>query len=326
ATASDARNPKPPPLRPARLAPRAPEILRPCPPPTNEFSTDALIYGLARALHRRLRSAAPARSPMHAALDHATIERTGADRVDAFPRTRGEARMNTIQLWLGRTSTLVWGTPMIVLLLGTGVYLTILLRGIQFRELRRSLWLALIKRREEGAEGDISHYQALMTALAATVGVGNIAGVATAIAAGGPGALFWMWITGIFGMATKYAEAVLGVRYRTVDPYGNLAGGPMYYLSRGIGGPFGKTLGTLFARFAAVAAFGIGNMVQSNSVADALRSSFGVPPAGTGGVIAVLAGLVILGGIRSIGRVTAFFVPSMIVFYLVGGLIVLAIN
>lgn len=234
--------------------------------------------------------------------------------------------MNTIQLWLGRTSTLVWGTPMIVLLLGTGVYLTILLRGIQFRELRRSLWLALIKRREEGAEGDISHYQALMTALAATVGVGNIAGVATAIAAGGPGALFWMWITGIFGMATKYAEAVLGVRYRTVDPYGNMAGGPMYYLSRGIGGPFGKTLGTLFALFAAVAAFGIGNMVQSNSVADALRSSFGVPPAGTGGVIAVLAGLVILGGIRSIGRVTAFFVPSMIVFYLVGGLIVLAIN
>ena len=234
--------------------------------------------------------------------------------------------MENLQNWLTAASNFVWGVPMIILLIGTGVYLTLLLKGLQFRQLGPALWLALIKRREEGAKGDISHFQALMTALAATVGVGNIAGVATAIAAGGPGALFWMWITGLFGMATKYAEAVLGVRYREVDPRGNMAGGPMYYLSRGVGGGFGRLLGGLFALFAALAAFGIGNMVQSNSVADALQSSFGVPPLWTGVALAVLAGLVILGGIRSIGRVTGFFVPFMIAFYMLGGLIVLALN
>ncbi|MFO7260199.1 MAG: sodium:alanine symporter family protein [bacterium] len=234
--------------------------------------------------------------------------------------------MERAQLVLGQISDFVWGLPTILLLVGTGVFLTIRLRGLQFRELKHSLWLALIKRKEEGAQGDISHFQALMTALAATVGVGNIAGVATAIASGGPGALFWMWVTGLFGMATKYSEAVLGVRYREVDARGNMAGGPMYYLSRGIGGPAGKTLGFLFALFAAFAAFGIGNMVQSNSVADALRSSFGIPPVVTGVILTIGAALVILGGIRSIGRVTAFFVPFMIVFYLAGGLIVLLIN
>jgi AGCS family alanine or glycine:cation symporter len=230
------------------------------------------------------------------------------------------------QAWVSTLSGWVWGWPLLVLLVGTGIYLTVLLRGLQFRELGHSLWLALVKRREEGAAGDISHFQALMTALAATVGTGNIAGVAAAIAAGGPGALFWMWVTGLVGMATKYAEAVLGVRYRVVDPRGEMAGGPMYYLSRGVGGPFGRTLGWLFALFAAVAAFGIGNMVQSNSVADALRSSFNVPPLWTGLVIAVLSGLVILGGIKSIGRFTGFFVPVMILFYLAGALVVLAIN
>lgn len=230
------------------------------------------------------------------------------------------------QAWVGTLSGWVWGWPMLVLLVGTGLYLTILLRGLQFRELGHSLWLALVKRREEGAEGDISHFQALMTALAATVGTGNIAGVAGAIAVGGPGALFWMWITGLVGMATKYAEAVLGVRYRIVDPRGEMAGGPMYYLARGVGGPLGKTLGWLFALFASIAAFGIGNMVQSNSVADALRTSFGVPPLWTGIVIAVLAGMVILGGIKSIGRFTGFFVPVMILFYIAGSLVVLALN
>ena len=234
--------------------------------------------------------------------------------------------METLQQWLGRASALVWGLPTIILLLGTGVYLTLVLRGVQFRQLGRALYLALVVRREEGAEGDISHFQALMTALAATVGVGNIAGVSTAIAAGGPGALFWMWITALFGMATKYAEALLGVHYREVDRRGNMAGGPMYYLSRGIGGRVGRLLGGAFAVFAAIAAFGIGCMVQSNSVADALRSSFAVPPLLTGVVIAVLAAAVILGGIRSIGRVTGFFVPIMIFFYLAGGLVVLAIN
>ncbi len=234
--------------------------------------------------------------------------------------------MDAIQLWLGRASAAVWGLPTILLLLATGVYLTLVLRGIQFRRLFYSLWLALVVRRERGAEGDISHFQALMTALAATVGVGNIAGVSTAIASGGPGALFWMWVTGLFGMATKYAEALLGVHYREVDRRGNMAGGPMYYLSRGVGGRLGRLLGVLFALFAAFAAFGIGCMVQSNSVADALQSSFGIPPVATAVTLATLAAAVILGGIRTIGRVTGFFVPIMIVFYLVGGLVVLGIN
>lgn len=234
--------------------------------------------------------------------------------------------MQTLQSLISSASGFVWGAPMIAFLLGTGIFLTWRLRGLQFRKLKHALWLALIKRKEEGATGDISHFQALMTALAATVGVGNIAGVATAIAAGGPGALFWMWVTGLFGMATKYAEAVLGVRYRVTDANGNMAGGPMHYLERGIGGTWGKALGILFALFAAVAAFGIGDMVQSNSVADAMQSSFGVRPLWTGLVIAVLAGAVILGGIRSIGRVTSVFVPVMIGFYMTGGIVVLILN
>jgi alanine or glycine:cation symporter, AGCS family len=234
--------------------------------------------------------------------------------------------IESAQSWVGTASGWVWGPVLLVLLVGTGLYLTVMLRGLQFRILGRALHLALIVRKEEGAEGDISHFQALMTALAATVGTGNIAGVATAIAAGGPGALFWMWITGLVGMATKYAEAVLGVRYRVVDANGNMSGGPMYYLSRGLGGGFGKFMGALFAVMAAIAAFGIGNMVQSNSVADAMESSFGVSPLVTGLVLAVLLALVIVGGIRSIGRVTGFFVPIMIAFYMLGAIIVLAIN
>ncbi len=218
----------------------------------------------------------------------------------------------------------VWGPPMIILLLGTGLYLTFLLGGIQFRLLGHALWLALIKRREDvPAEGDISHFQALMTALSATVGTGNIAGVATAIAAGGPGALFWMWMTGLVGMATKYAEAVLAVKYRVQDEMGTMSGGPMYYLSRGLGLPW---LGALFAFFAAFAAFGIGNMVQSNSVADALHSAFGVPSGITGAILAVLTALVILGGIRSIARVTEVLVPFMIVLYMVAGTLVLLLH
>jgi len=224
-----------------------------------------------------------------------------------------------------QVSDFVWGPWLLIpLLLLTGFYLTLRLRGLQFTTLGRSLHLALIVRREEGAEGDISHFQALMTALAATVGTGNIVGVATAIAVGGPGALFWMWMTGLVGMATKYSEALLSVRYRITDERGEQAGGPMYYLSRGIPWrPVGRTLGFLFALFAAVAAFGIGNMVQSNSVAQALDESFGVPVAASGAVMAVLAGLVILGGIRSIGRFTGAFVPLMIAVYMLGTGVVL---
>lgn len=226
--------------------------------------------------------------------------------------------------FLNEISGWVWGIPLLVLLVGTGIYLTIRLRGLQFTALWESLYLALIKRREEGdSPGDITHFQALMTALAATVGTGNIAGVATAIAVGGPGALFWMWITGLVGMATKYSEAVLGVKYREADSFGTMSGGPMYYLSKGLKQPW---LGTLFALFASIAAFGIGNMVQSNSVADAMEATFSVPTWITGIVLAVATALVILGGIKSIGRVTEILVPFMIVFYMMAAIVVTILN
>ena len=225
---------------------------------------------------------------------------------------------------LGKIDAFVWGLPLIVLLLGTGVYLTIRLKGIQFTKLLHSLYLAFIKRKESGeAEGDISHFEALMTALSATVGTGNIAGVATAIIAGGPGALFWMWITGLFGMATKFSEAVLAVHYRVTDEYGQMAGGPMYYLKNGLKSPF---LAFLFALFTSIAAFGIGNMVQSNSVADAVRSSFGVPVYITGIILAVATAIVILGGIKSIGKVTSFLVPFMIVVYMAAAIVVIILE
>jgi AGCS family alanine or glycine:cation symporter len=230
----------------------------------------------------------------------------------------------TIETLVGRIGAFAWGPPMLIFLVGTGFYLTLVLRGLQFRKLWHSLWLALVKRKEDTDEpGDISHFQALMTALSATVGTGNIAGVATAIAAGGPGALFWMWITGLVGMATKYGEAVLAVKYRITDEKGTMSGGPMYYISRGLGW---KWLGTLFAVFAAVAAFGIGNMVQSNSVADAVQATFNVPFYVTGIVLMIFTALVILGGIKNIGRVTGVLVPIMIIFYVIGALIILAIK
>jgi len=230
--------------------------------------------------------------------------------------------------WLSAVSGFVWGpTFLIPMLVGTGVFLTIVLRGLQFRELFPALWFALVKRREADAEGDISHFQALMTALAATVGTGNIAGVATAIAAGGPGALFWMWITGLVGMATKYAEALLSVHFREPHQDGSMRGGPMYYLAKGLpSGSFGKLLGVAFAVFAAVAAFGIGNGVQSVEVGKALRASFGVEPWITQLVLAGLVGVVILGGIRWIGRAASVLVPVMVLFYMGAGSVILVRN
>lgn len=225
----------------------------------------------------------------------------------------------SITNFLSELSSFVWGIPLIALLLGTGIYLTIILKGLQFRALIPSLYLAFIKRREEG-EGDISHFQALMTALSATVGVGNIAGVATAIAVGGPGAMFWMWVTGFLGMATKYSEAVLAVKYREMDKLGTMSGGPMYYISKGLGL---RWLGMLFAIFASIAAFGIGNMVQSNSVADAMQTAFGISPWVSGLVMCIGTGLVIVGGIKSIAKATSAIVPFMLIFYTVGSLIVL---
>lgn len=215
----------------------------------------------------------------------------------------------------------IWGLPLIILLVGTGVFLTIRLRGLQIRGLFYSLNLAFIKRKEDDQEkGDISHYQALMTALAATVGTGNIVGVAIAIVVGGPGALFWMWITGLFGMATKYSEAVLAIKYREKDEFGTMSGGPMYYLSKGLKA---KWLGVLFAVFAFLAAFGIGNMVQSNSVADSVQTSLGVPPWITGLILATFTAMVVLGGIKSIAKVTQVLVPIMIVVYVLGAIVIL---
>ncbi|MBA0126075.1 sodium:alanine symporter family protein [Haloechinothrix sp. YIM 98757] len=215
---------------------------------------------------------------------------------------------------------------LIPLLLLTGFYLTIVLRGVQFHRFGYAFWLALVKRKEGGAEGDISHYQALTVALAATIGVGNIAGVGTAIAFGGPGALFWMWVTGLVGMATKYSEAFLGVKYRRVDAKGEQSGGPMFYLSEGINNVFGRFLAVWFAAFGALAAFGIGNMVQANSLADALNAEWDIPFWISGIVLMIAAAAVILGGIRSIGRFTAAFVPFMAIIYLIGATGVLLFN
>jgi len=215
----------------------------------------------------------------------------------------------------------IWGIPLIVLLVGTGIFLTYRLKGLQIRGLFYSLYLAFIKRKEDDQEkGDISHFQALMTALAATVGTGNIVGVAIAISTGGPGALFWMWITGIFGMATKYSEAVLAIKFREKDEFGTMSGGPMYYISKGLGW---KWLGVMFAVFASIAAFGIGNMVQSNSIADAANGWIGIPNWVTGIILATFTAMVVLGGIKSIARTTQIIVPLMIIVYITGASIIL---
>lgn len=228
--------------------------------------------------------------------------------------------METLSSWVSTLSGWVWGPPMLILLVGTGVYLTIILKGLQFRALAEAFRLVFDK--EAKAEGDISHFAALTTALAATVGIGNIVGVATAITLGGPGAVFWMWVTGLVGMATKYAEALLAVRYREQGDKG-MRGGPMYYISKGAGLPW---LGWLFALFTACAAFGIGNMTQANSAAAVINDVFGLAEWATGGILMILTGLVLIGGIRSIGRFTSMLVPFMIVAYLGTALVVIILN
>ncbi|RAV34136.1 alanine/glycine:cation symporter family protein [Corynebacterium heidelbergense] len=232
-----------------------------------------------------------------------------------------------LQDGLSAVDSFVWGPWFLIpLLLGTGLVLTIRLRGVQFRKLGVALRHGLIDREDAGGHGDISQYQALTTALAATVGVGNIVGVATAISVGGPGALFWMWITGLVGMASKYSEAFLGVRFRTADANGNVSGGPQRYLQLGIPGRLGTFLAWFFAIAAIIASFGIGNLTQANAVAAGMRDTFDVPPMVTGVVLFVFTGAVLLGGIQAIGKVTSAFVPLMIGIYLVGGFIVLALN
>ena len=230
--------------------------------------------------------------------------------------------MNVVTEFLNWLSGVVWGPPTLILIVGTGLFLTFRIGFYQFSSLPYALKLAFSKNQDSTSKGDISHFQSLMTALAATIGTGNIAGVATAVVLGGPGAVFWMWITALVGMATKYAEAILAVKYR-VEKNGFMAGGPMYYIERGLGW---KWLAVLFALFGSIAAFGIGSSVQSNSVAAAVQESMGVNPWITGVVLTVFTALVILGGIKSIGRVTSYFVPIMAVFYVVGGLVIIVIN
>ncbi|MFW6639067.1 alanine/glycine:cation symporter family protein [Nocardiopsis algeriensis] len=228
----------------------------------------------------------------------------------------------------GLVSSIIWGPFVLIpLLFVVGLFLTIRLGLLQLLRLPHALWLALVRRKEdESVEGDISHYQALSTALAATVGVGNIAGAALAIGTGGPGALFWMWVVGFLGMATKYSEALLGVKFRRTDAKGEQSGGPMYYLKYGIGGGLGTTLGVLFAVFGTIASFGIGNGSQANTVAQQVNSITGIDPWIIGLVLMVLAGAVILGGIKSIGRVASALVPIMIIGYVGACLLVLALN
>jgi len=228
---------------------------------------------------------------------------------------------------LDQISGFVWGPFFLIpLLLGAGLYLTIRLGGLQFHKLGAALRLGILKRKDPGSKGDISQYQALTTALAATIGTGNIVGVATAIGIGGPGALFWMWVTGLVGMASKYAEAYLGVRFRGTDAAGEKSGGPQFYLERGIKGWFGKTLGLMFAIFAVIACFGIGNMTQGNAIAANVESSWNVPMWITGLILTILVMVVLIGGIKSIGRVTAALVPFMVVFYVLGAIYVLLAN
>lgn len=233
--------------------------------------------------------------------------------------------MKALEDFLNQISGFVWGPIMLTLLLGVGIYLTVGLRFMTWRRIGpafKQLWQG---RKPGAGEGDITPFQALMTALSATIGTGNIAGVGTAIFLGGPGAIFWMWLTALFGMATKYAEAVLAVHYRETDERGMHVGGPMYFIKNGLGKNW-HWLGFAFALFGMLAAFGIGNTVQSNSVAHAVKSTFGLSAWISGLIIAGLAGAVIIGGIRRIAEVASALVPFMAVVYVAGALVVILVN
>lgn len=221
----------------------------------------------------------------------------------------------------------VWGVPMLVMILGVGIFLSFGLKLMPILKLGtgfKLLWSGRIPDKDKNMKGEISPFNALMTSLSATIGTGNIAGVATAIFIGGPGALFWMWCTALVGMATKFSEAVLAVKYREVDDNGNHIGGPMYYIKNGLGSKW-AWLGTAFALFGSFAGFGIGNTVQANSVADALSSNFGVPNWVTGAILMVLVGAVLMGGIKRIADVAGKLVPLMTLFYIAAGLAVLVV-
>ena len=231
--------------------------------------------------------------------------------------------MNIFNL-LNEISSIVWGPVTLSLLLGVGIYLTFGLKAFPITNIIYGI-RSLFKKDEKQSDGDISSFQSLMTALSATVGTGNIAGVATAIFLGGPGAIFWMWITALFGMATKYCEAFLAIYFREYNSKNNIVGGPMYYIKNGLNSNF-HFLAYFFAIFGMFAAFGIGNGVQVNSVAQVVSVEFGISPSYVGFITAALVALVILGGIKSIGNIASKLVPLMSLFYVLGGLIIIFSN
>jgi AGCS family alanine or glycine:cation symporter len=228
--------------------------------------------------------------------------------------------MQWINDFLTELSGLLWGWPMIILLLGTHIYLTVILRFPQ-RKIFTAIRLSI--KRDPGATGDVSQFGSLATALAATIGTGNIIGVATAIALGGPGAVLWCWLTGVFGISTKYAEGLLAIKYRVKTADGKMLGGPMYALERGLGW---KWLAVLFAIFTAIASFGIGNTVQANAIATLAHETYQVSPYITGAFVCLLAAAVVLGGVKSIARVCSALVPFMAFFYVIGCLVILGMN
>lgn len=228
--------------------------------------------------------------------------------------------MNTINEFFSVTSSLLWGWPMIILLLGTHLFLTIRLHFPQ-RHILKAIRLSV--QRDPDATGDVSQFSSLATALAATIGTGNIIGVATAIALGGPGAVLWCWLTGVFGIATKYAEGLLAIKYREKKPDGKVIGGPMFALEKGLGW---RWAAILFAIFTALASFGIGNTVQANAIATLAYETYDISPYITGTVICLLTGAVILGGVKSIARVCATLVPLMALFYILGCIYIIGVN
>ncbi len=223
---------------------------------------------------------------------------------------------------LSMLNNFVWGPPLLILLILVGIFLTIRTKGLQFQYLLYAHKLAFSKS-DGNAQGDISHFEALMTALAATIGIGSITGVATAVAIGGVGSIFWMWIAAAVGMATKYGEAILAIQHREIDTANEMCGGPMYYIEKGLGC---KWLAVLFAIFGIFASFGIGNMVQANSVSEALESFFNVNPLLSGFILFFAVAFSIIGGIKSIGKIVGILVPAMACFYIACGLIIIAIK
>ncbi|MCH7547960.1 MAG: sodium:alanine symporter family protein [Candidatus Krumholzibacteriota bacterium] len=222
-------------------------------------------------------------------------------------------------------SGIVWGPPFLVFLIGTGVFLTLYLRFVQVRKFKHSIEVLRGSYDDPAEKGDLTHFQALSAALSATIGIGNIAGVATAIHYGGPGALFWMWVVAFVGMATKGVECFLGHRFREIHPDGHAAGGPMYYIKKGMS-PKWAWLGATFAFLAAAASLGSANMVQSNTVSQILGKDLSMPTWLTGLILSALVGVVIIGGIQRIGRVAARLVPTMCVIYVIAGLTIIIMN